>query len=53
MWNTSAVYSAGMRPLSSTGTVYNARGWGYRAVVALGRMVRSLRNEPVYVITSL
>lgn len=54
MWNT-ATYSASLKAVSSTGTVYNARGWGYRAVVALGKLYRAVvsNDTPVYVVTSM
>lgn len=51
-WNTSAVYASNFKAARS-GATYDARGFGYRAVVALGKLFRSLKGERVYVITAL
>lgn len=51
MWNT-ATYAASLKPVAKVET-YDARGFGYRAVVALGKLFRSLKGERVYVITAI
>lgn len=51
MWNT-ATYAASLKPVAKE-SVYDARGWGFKAVVAAGKLFRALKGERVYVITAL